>query len=160
MNLAHIKHVHFVGVGGAGVGGLARIALGNGLKVTGSDATCNDVTEQLAGAGATIWIGHRRDHVAAGCGLVVASAAIDRKNPERREAERRGIRVVKYAEALGEFTGRPKLTRVAHYTSTRRRWASSPSTTPTSASPVPTERQPRPPCWRRFWSRAERTPVT
>lgn len=104
MKLSHISQVHFVGIGGAGVSGLARIALQAGVRVSGSDVVENDVTRGLAEEGATVYVNHHRDHIPAGCSLVVASAAIRRQNPEYREAERRGIRIMKYAEALGEFT--------------------------------------------------------
>lgn len=104
MKLSHISHVHFIGVGGAGVSGLARIALQAGVGVSGSDMVENEITRGLADEGAVVYIGHHRDHLPASCSLVVASAAIRKTNPEYREATRRGVRIMKYAEALGEFT--------------------------------------------------------
>ena len=104
MKLSNIRAAHFIGVGGAGVPGLARIALQAGICVSGTDSTENEQTRELLTAGACINIGHHRDHVPADCSLVVASAAIKGDNPELREAQRRGIRLMKYSEALGEFT--------------------------------------------------------
>ena len=104
MKLSQLRNVHFVGIGGAGVSGIARIALQSGARVSGSDLVCNDTMRALADSGATIYTDHHRDHVPAECQLVVISAAIKKANPEYREAERRGIRVMKYAEALGELT--------------------------------------------------------
>jgi UDP-N-acetylmuramate--alanine ligase len=99
-----LNSVHFVGVGGAGVSGLARIALQQGAQVSGSDTTENEFTQELSAAGADVRLEHAARNVPAGCRLVVASAAIRKDNPELLEAARRGIRVLKYAEALGEFT--------------------------------------------------------
>ncbi|MCA8914078.1 MAG: UDP-N-acetylmuramate--L-alanine ligase [Planctomycetes bacterium] len=104
MKLSQLRHVHFVGMGGAGVSGLARIALQAGARVTGTDLVDNPTLRSLGEAGAIAHVGHHRDHIPADCQLVVASAAIKKANPEYREAQRRGIRIMKYAEALGEFT--------------------------------------------------------
>jgi UDP-N-acetylmuramate--alanine ligase len=104
VKLSQLRSVHFVGIGGAGVSGLARIALQAGAKVSGSDLVNNPTMSALAQAGASVYTGHHRDHVPSDCQLVVVSAAIRKANPEYREAERRGIRVMKYAEALGELT--------------------------------------------------------
>lgn len=110
MKLSHLKSVHFVGVGGAGVSGLARIALQAGLEVSGSDLVLNDLTTRLEHQGAAIHRGHAAHHLPAGANLVVISAAIKPDNPEVLAAQAGGIRVVKYAEALGEFTrGRTNL---------------------------------------------------
>lgn len=104
MKLSQLRNVHFVGMGGAGVSGLARIALQAGARVSGSDLVDNPTLRALGAAGAITHVGHHRDQLPAECQLVVVSAAIRKDNPEFREAERRGIRVMKYAEALGEFT--------------------------------------------------------
>lgn len=110
MKLSHLKSVHFVGIGGAGVSGLARIALQAGLRVSGSDLAGNDLTRRLSEQGATIYIGHHAAQVPAEANLCVISAAIRPDNPEVRAANDYGIRVCKYAEALGEFTrGRTNL---------------------------------------------------
>ncbi|MEZ5990773.1 MAG: UDP-N-acetylmuramate--L-alanine ligase [Planctomycetota bacterium] len=104
MKLSQLRNVHFVGIAGAGVSGLARIALQAGARVSGSDLVSNPITKALAEAGATIYADHHRDHIPESCQLVVVSAAIRKSSPEYREAQRRGIRIMKYAEALGEFT--------------------------------------------------------
>lgn len=104
MKLSQLKSVHFVGIGGAGVSGLARIALQAGARVTGSDLVKNPTMQALADSGACVYSDHHRDHLPVDCQLVVISAAIRKANPEYREAQRRGIRIMKYAEALGEFT--------------------------------------------------------
>jgi len=104
VNRSNLRSIHFIGVGGAGVSGLARIALQNGVRVSGSDTTDNDFVQELSASGADIRLVHQRDNVPADCNLVVASAAIKKDNAELQEARRRGVRVIKYAEALGEFT--------------------------------------------------------
>lgn len=97
-------HIHFVGIGGAGVSGLARIALEAGHSVSGSDLRESSATESLRASGAAIAIGHRRDNLPLGTALVVVSAAVKRENPEYAEGVRRGLRVIKYAQALGELS--------------------------------------------------------
>ncbi|MBZ0136664.1 MAG: UDP-N-acetylmuramate--L-alanine ligase [Planctomycetes bacterium] len=104
MKLSQLRNVHFVGIAGAGVSGLARIALQAGARVSGSDLVSNPTTRALTEAGAAIHADHHRDHVPPECQLVVISAAIKKANPEYREAARQGIRIMKYAEALGELT--------------------------------------------------------
>lgn len=104
MKLHQLKSIHFVGIGGAGVCGLARMALQAGVKVSGSDKSPSAVTESLAAAGAEVSADHCADNVPADAQLVVITAAVKADNPEVVEARRRGMRVLKYAEALGEFT--------------------------------------------------------
>ncbi|MBE7491302.1 MAG: UDP-N-acetylmuramate--L-alanine ligase [Planctomycetes bacterium] len=105
-----MKRVHFVGIGGAGVSGLARIALQAGLRVSGSDLVMNDLTRRLSEQGATVHDSHQAAHVPHDANLCVISAAIKPDNPEVLAAREAGIRVCKYAEALGEFTrGRTNL---------------------------------------------------
>lgn len=104
MKLSSIRAAHFIGIGGAGVSGLARIALQSGVRVSGSDLAGNETTTELMQAGACVNIGHHRDHIPQDCSLVIASAAIKPDNPEHREATRRGLKLLKYSEALGEIT--------------------------------------------------------
>jgi UDP-N-acetylmuramate--alanine ligase len=104
VKLTSYRAIHFVGVGGAGVSGLARIALQAGVRVSGSDLCANHQTKELAEGGAQVALGHDAAHLQADCALVVASAAVRSENPEIAEARRRGLRVMKYAEALGELT--------------------------------------------------------
>lgn len=98
------QHVHFIGIGGAGVSGLARIALEAGAIVSGSDLKGSPTTDALAALGATVRIGHAAENLPATDSLVVASAAIKPTNPEHAAATSRGLRVLKYAQALGELT--------------------------------------------------------
>ncbi|MEE9312361.1 MAG: UDP-N-acetylmuramate--L-alanine ligase [Planctomycetota bacterium] len=104
MKLSHLRKIHFIGIGGAGVSGLARIAIQSGIQVSGSDMVESDFTRELIPLGATIHVGHHRDNVPADASLTVISAAIRPENHEYRESGRLGIRIMKYAEALGEIT--------------------------------------------------------
>ncbi|MFA5038477.1 MAG: UDP-N-acetylmuramate--L-alanine ligase [Candidatus Omnitrophota bacterium] len=96
------QEVHFIGIGGIGVSGLAQLALKYGYKVSGSDVRRSAVTDKLSGLGARIHIGHQAEYVQ-GCALVVYSSAIRPDNPERREALRRGIPVIRRAEFLSDL---------------------------------------------------------
>lgn len=95
--------VHFVGIGGIGMSGLARILLQAGYGVTGSDLQPNEQCRELQALGATVWTGHRAENVAAS-GLVVLSSAVPADNPEVREARQRGLPVMKRGELLGLLT--------------------------------------------------------
>ena len=103
------KRVHLIGIGGVGMSGIAAVMLRKGIVVSGSDMQAGEVTRRLEGMGATVREGHRAGNIPADAELVVISAAITPDNPERVEAERRGLRVQKYAEVLGrvmsEFMG-------------------------------------------------------
>ena len=79
-SMRRIHCAHFVGIGGAGMGGIAEVLLNLGYKVTGSDLRENAVTRRLADQGAAIWIGHESGHVA-DCDVVVVSSAVDEHNP-------------------------------------------------------------------------------
>ncbi len=107
--------VHLVGIGGTGMRGLATILRGMGMAVTGSDrdGLPADLAARLAAAGIRTFAGHAADHLPADAGLVVASAAIREENPEWREAARRGIPVLKYAEAVAEVVRAKRLVAVA-----------------------------------------------
>jgi len=94
---------HFIGAGGIGMSGLAKVLLKNGGIVTGSDQTATAVTEALCGMGAEIRIGHRQANVHPKTHAVVVSAAIKPDNPELRLARANGCRIYKYAELLGEL---------------------------------------------------------
>jgi len=97
------RRIHFVGIGGSGMSGLARIALDRGARVTGTDAGDSPATDDLRAAGIEVAVGD--DDIAAAipdaCDLVVASAAIPPDHPARRVAAERGIPVASYAEAVG-----------------------------------------------------------
>jgi UDP-N-acetylmuramate--alanine ligase len=97
-----IQHVHFVGVGGIGMSGIAEVLLNMGFRVTGSDLKRSDVTARLESLGAKIYEGHAAEHVG-GAHVVVRSTAVRGDNPEVLEARRRSIPVIPRAEMLGEL---------------------------------------------------------
>ncbi|HSB76687.1 MAG TPA: UDP-N-acetylmuramate--L-alanine ligase [Terriglobales bacterium] len=99
---AKIQRVHFVGIGGIGMSGIAEVLLTLGFKVSGSDLKFSPVTQRLAGLGATIFEGHSIANVA-GAEVVVTSSAIAPENPELREAQRLLIPVIRRAEMLAEL---------------------------------------------------------
>ena len=94
-------HVHFVGVGGIGMSGLARILAAWGYRVTGSDAFPSNLVEQLQSEGIEVQIGHQDTANAAAADLIVATAAVRSTNSEIHAAKERGTRVIKRAELLG-----------------------------------------------------------
>jgi len=99
--LEQLGRVHFVGIGGAGMSGIARIMLARGVVVSGSDTTADSVPlAELAALGARVCVGHAAGHLGDADTLVVSSA-IRADNPELVEANRRGLRVVHRAAALG-----------------------------------------------------------
>lgn len=100
--LGKTETVHFIGIGGSGMNGIARVLLTLGYRVRGSDLAASETTRGLVRAGARIFIGHRRSHVR-GSDVVVYSSAVDRNNPEMREARERGIPVIPRAEMLSEL---------------------------------------------------------
>jgi UDP-N-acetylmuramate--alanine ligase len=93
-------NVHLVGVGGAGMSGIARILLARGATVSGSDAKDSLALTVLAALGATVHVGHDASHVPAACDVVVVSTAIRPDNPEVVAAHARGIPVEPRAAAL------------------------------------------------------------
>lgn len=96
------KHIHFVGIGGIGMSGIAEVLLNLGYRVSGSDVKRGDTTRRLKRLGARVYYGHKRDHVA-DAHVVVVSSAVNESNPEVREARKRGIAVVPRAEMLAEL---------------------------------------------------------
>ena len=94
--------VHFVGIGGAGLSAIARVLLERGYEVSGSDIKPSPLALELARLGATIYEGHRAEHVT-GARMVVVSSAVPPHNPEVVEARRRGIPVVKRDFLLGRM---------------------------------------------------------
>jgi UDP-N-acetylmuramate--alanine ligase len=97
-----LGHVHFIGIGGAGMSGIARIMLARGMRVSGSDAKDTLALTALRALGATVHVGHAAEYVA-GADTVVISTAIRPNNPELVEAERRGLRVIHRAGALASM---------------------------------------------------------
>lgn len=94
-----LGRVHFIGIGGAGMSGIARILLKRGVRVSGSDARSSQLINELRELGATIHIGHAVAHVK-NVDTVVVSTAIRDSNPELGEALRKGLRVIPRAAAL------------------------------------------------------------
>ncbi|NUN50430.1 MAG: UDP-N-acetylmuramate--L-alanine ligase [Candidatus Brocadiae bacterium] len=94
---------HFVGIGGIGMSGAARILLSRGIGVSGSDMGRSEVTDELALKGARVSIGHAAANVPPETTRVVVTAAVDETNPEIIEARSRGLAIVKYATLLGEL---------------------------------------------------------
>ena len=93
------KRVHFIGIGGSGMSGLARIAISHGISVTGSDASDSSVLNALRALGAEVFIGHSKENVI-GADLVVFSNAIKEENPERKAASELRIPEITRAAAL------------------------------------------------------------
>jgi len=100
--LGKTRRVHFIGVGGIGMSGIAELLANLGYEVTGSDQTRSPLTDRLAGLGVQVDYGHRAELVA-GADVVVVSSAIRPGNPEIAEAARRGIPVIPRAEMLAEL---------------------------------------------------------
>lgn len=94
--------VHFVGIGGIGMSGIAEVLLNHGYVVQGSDLKSSRLTERLARLGARIWIGQRESNVD-GADVVVVSSAIRADNPELRVARNRRLPVVRRADMLAEL---------------------------------------------------------
>src|SRR5512138_2880641 len=94
--------IHFVGIGGMGMCGIAEVLINLGYKVTGSDLRETDITRHLAAIGGTVHRGHRGEHVG-DADVVVVSSAIKGYNPEIEAARARGIPVIQRAEMLGEL---------------------------------------------------------
>jgi UDP-N-acetylmuramate--alanine ligase len=100
------RNVHLVGLGGIGVSALAQALLHSGHRVSGSDARDGDRLRRLRMLGAQVHVGHASENLPDDAEVLVVSAAVDRANPEYARALDRGVRVVKYAEALGDLMAR------------------------------------------------------
>ncbi|MCB9616457.1 MAG: UDP-N-acetylmuramate--L-alanine ligase [Sandaracinus sp.] len=97
-----IRSIHFVGIGGVGMSGIAEVLLDAGFAVSGSDLRENEYSRRLIEKGATFFTGHAASHVE-GADVVVFSSAVPRDNPELVEARARSIPVIPRAEMLGEL---------------------------------------------------------
>ncbi|MGH8260370.1 MAG: UDP-N-acetylmuramate--L-alanine ligase [Steroidobacteraceae bacterium] len=100
--MRRINTIHFVGIGGSGMGGIAEVLLNLGYSVQGSDLKANAITRRLAGLGARIMIGHAAENIR-GADVVVVSSAIAAGNPEVAAALAERIPAVQRAEMLGEL---------------------------------------------------------
>ena len=98
----HTRHIHFVGIGGIGMSGIAELLVNLGYRVSGSDRAVSDITERLQGLGARIYQGHKAEQVL-GADVVVISSAIPKDNIEVRAARARAIPVIPRAEMLAEL---------------------------------------------------------
>jgi UDP-N-acetylmuramate--alanine ligase len=96
------QHVHFVGIGGIGMSGIAEVLLSLGYQVSGSDVKLSPATERLSELGATVYLGHQAENVA-GARAVVVTSALDPGNPEVTEARRLQIPVIPRGELLAEL---------------------------------------------------------
>ena len=97
-----IEHIHFIGIGGSGMSGIAEVLLNLGYQISGSDLADSVVTKRLAGLGAKISIGHSADNVA-GADAIVTSTAVANSNPEVIAARQARIPVVPRALMLAEL---------------------------------------------------------
>jgi len=100
--VGQLGNVHFTGIGGAGMSGIARIMLARGITVSGTDSAASGLLDELAGAGALVHVGHAAEHLGDADTLVV-STAIRPDNPELAEARQRGLRVMHRAGALASL---------------------------------------------------------
>ncbi len=95
-------HIHFVGIGGIGMSGIAELLLNLGYKVSGSDLKASDITEHLKTLGGIIFVGHHPDHIS-DADVVVTSSAVQHDNPEVLAAKQASIPVIPRAEMLAEL---------------------------------------------------------
>jgi UDP-N-acetylmuramate--alanine ligase len=98
------KHkIHFVGIGGIGMSGIAEVLLNSGYVVSGSDLQESEATRRLRSLGASVFVGHQEENLAGNPSVVVISTAVKYSNPEVLEARRRHIPVIPRAEMLAEL---------------------------------------------------------
>ncbi len=102
--LGLVRHIHFVGIGGIGMSGLAEILLTQGFRISGSDLVESPMIQRLRQRGAQIFIGHHPDHVGNADVLVYSSAVDPATNPEVQAAKQRHIPVIRRAEMLAEIS--------------------------------------------------------
>lgn len=100
--MRRVKRIHFVGIGGAGMCGIAEVLLNEGYEISGSDLVTSTVTKRLETKGAVIFIGHKAENIQ-GASVVVVSSAIKQDNPELVFAKENRIPVVQRAEMLAEL---------------------------------------------------------
>ena len=94
--------IHFVGIGGIGMSGIAEVLLNLGYQVQGSDLKASKITDRLAGLGAEIFVGQRAENLK-NAAVIVVSTAIKPGNPELDEARAQGLPVVRRADMLAEL---------------------------------------------------------
>jgi len=106
-------NIHFIGIGGSGMSGIATVLLQKGYQVSGSDLKESEATSRLADMGATIFIGHDGGNIGHDTSMVVVSSAIRENNPELAEARQRGIEVIKRGDMLARLMAEKKGVAVA-----------------------------------------------
>lgn len=99
---SQLPHIHLIGIGGTGMSAIARVLLGRGVAVSGSDQQAGLVTDALSRLGAKIFIGHDKNHIA-GAEIIVRSSAVPDQNPEVAAARAQQIPVLKRADFLGRL---------------------------------------------------------
>src|SRR5882672_4169724 len=97
-----IQRIHFIGIGGSGMSGIAEVLINLGYKVSGSDLKETEVTRRLKSLGAAIFIGHKASNME-GAHVVVTSTAVDAENPEVIAARAQAIPVIPRIEMLAEI---------------------------------------------------------
>ena len=97
-----VKKIHFVGIGGAGMIGIARVLLKKGYKISGSDVVDSSDLQKLRKDGAKVFIGHKKENIK-DSNLLVVSSAIDKNNPELVHAKKKSITTIPRAEMLGSI---------------------------------------------------------
>ncbi|MBP9722015.1 MAG: UDP-N-acetylmuramate--L-alanine ligase [Gammaproteobacteria bacterium] len=100
--MRRIKNIHFVGIGGAGMGGIAEVLHNQGYLITGSDLSSNKMVERLTGLGIKVTLGHTAENIK-DSDVVVITSALSQNNPELLAAKAAGIPVVRRAEMLAEL---------------------------------------------------------
>lgn len=104
MDLTKIKKVHFVGIGGIGTSAIAKMMLQLGKKVSGSDLTQSEISDDLEKKGVEIFIGHQKENLDKNVDLIIYSPAVPENNPERLRAQEGGIQQLSYPEFLGQLS--------------------------------------------------------
>ena len=102
LTMGRIKHIYFIGIGGAGMSGIAEVLLTMGYQVSGSDIQTNKVTQYLQNSGAKVYLGHQENQVD-GVQVVVTSTAVAQDNPEVQRAKKLRIPIIPRAEMLAEL---------------------------------------------------------
>jgi len=97
-----IRKTHFIGIGGAGMSGIAEVLFHNGFEVSGSDMQESTQTKYLRNLGVKVFIGHKAENIA-GTEIVIYSSAVHGDNPEMQQAKESGIPIIRRAEMLGEL---------------------------------------------------------
>ncbi|MGB9697033.1 MAG: UDP-N-acetylmuramate--L-alanine ligase [Ignavibacteria bacterium] len=106
--LKNIEHIHFIGIGGIGMSGLAEYLTLQGYKISGSELNLSSITERLEKLGIKIFQGHSKENIGKNIQLVVYTSAVKNDNPELQEAYQRNMMVVKRSKLLGLIVNRMK----------------------------------------------------